>query len=142
MYGFILVVLSSTAVYMFFTSKNEVLTSFKADTVGKMTTSIMNDLNEALPLIEKAGYKISTVEAELSIPPEVTTIFEIVTIVDTKKQEKILESLEENKIGALVLGLLMKSFALNQEMSIEKMRLQMIHVTIAIPPYVTLEYAK
>ncbi len=142
LYGFILLLLSSSGIYMFLTSNNETVATFRTDSIGKMTTSIMNDLDEALPLIEQAGYSISGVEAELSVPPEVSTIFELVKVVDRKKQEKILESLEGNKIGTLVLSSLMKSFALNKEMAIKKMKLKMIHVTIAIPPYITLEYEK
>jgi len=141
-YGFILVLLSSTTVYIFLTSKNATVSSIKLDSIGKMTTTIMHDLDKALPLIEKAGYKISTVEAELSVPPEITTIFELVNNVDRKKQEQILKSLEGNKIGVLVLSSLMKSFALNKEMAIKRMKLKMIHVTIALPPYITLEYEK
>lgn len=102
----------------------------------------MSDLDEALPLIEKAGYSISGLEIELTLPPAVTTSFELVKVVEKEKQEKILESLEGNRIGELVLSSLMKTFALNKEISVKDMKLKAIDITISIPPYVTIQYEK
>ena len=141
LYGLIALSLSSVTLYTLSTS-DITLKEIKSASVEKLTNSIMNDLNEAMPLIEKSGYKISSLEAELSLPPEVTTFFEIVKIVDLKQQKKILDSLKGNRIGELVLGSLIQTFILNKKVSIENMKLKTIQITISLPPYVTIEYEK
>lgn len=140
-YGFFATIISSVLLYMLFTSKL-LPSDIKTATVEKITSSIMNDLDEAMPMIEKAGYSISALEIELTLPPEVTTSFELTEVVERKKQEQILDSLEGNKIGVLVLSSLMKTFALNKEISVKDMNLKAIDITISIPPYVTIQYEK
>jgi len=140
-YGFFAAILSSSALYMLLTS-NLGLNDIKVATVEKMTNSIMDDLNMAMPMIEEAGYSISGLEAELSLPPEVTTSFELIKVVDKKKQKQILDSLKSNRIGELVLSSLMQAFALNKNVSIKDMQLKAIEITISLPPYVTIQYEK
>ena len=140
-YGFFAAILSSSALYMLLTS-NLGLNDIKVATVEKMTNSIMDDLNMAMPMIEEAGYSISGLEAELSLPPEVTTSFELIKVVDKKEQKQILDSLKSNRIGELVLSSLMQAFALNKNVSIKDMQLKAIEITISLPPYVTIQYEK
>lgn len=140
-YGFIAMSISSVIIYLLFTT-NFGLNDIKSASVEKMTTSIMNDLNQAMPLIEKAGYKMSAVEAELSLPPEITTEFEVEKIVENEKQLKILKALDNNTIGKLVLTSLMQTFKLNEKISVKDMPMQSIGIVISLPPFVKIKYEK
>lgn len=141
LYGFFAAIFSSVTLYMLITTDLG-LSDLKKVTVSKMTNSITDDLDAAMPLIEKAGYSITGLEAELSLPPEVTTSFELVKVVDKKIQEQILDSLKNNKIGELVLRSLMQAFTLNENVSVKDMNLKSIEITISLPPYVTIQYEK
>jgi len=139
--GFIALSITSTLIY-FMVTKSLGLNDVKIAAIEKMTTSIISDLERAMPLIEEAGYQISSVEAELSIPPEVTTAFELEKVVPHEKQKKLLKALDGNAIGKLVLGSLMQAFTLEKSISIKDMKMKTIEITISLPPFVTIEYEK
>jgi len=139
--GFIALSFSSYISYTLYTS-NLGLSEMKKSSIEKMTTSIMDDLDRAMPLIKKAGYDVTSIQAQLSIPPEVTTSFELQTVVSKKQQEIILKALQDNAIGTLVLKSLMGAFELDESISMKNLQLKKIHITISLPPYVTVEYEK
>ena len=141
MIGFVAFLLSSSMVYMLI-STNMNFSEMKTASMKKMTKSIVDDLDAAMPLIQKAGYDLDAIEATFTLPPEVKTIFILKKIVEKKKQEMILKALEHNAIGKLTLNALINGFALNDVMSIKSMKLKLIHITITLPPSVTLEYEK
>lgn len=140
-YGFIALSTTSTIIYFLLTTTLG-LSDIKSASIEKMTTSIMNDLNHAIPLIEEAGYTMSSVEAELSLPPEITTEFELEKIVKEEKQLKLLKALENNRIGSLVLSSLMQAFKLNENISIKDMPMKSIGIVISLPPFVKIKYEK
>lgn len=141
LYGFIAMSISSTIVYILLTTTLG-LNDIKSASIEKMTTSIMDDLNQAMPLIEEAGYTMSAVEAELSLPPEITTEFELERIVEHEKQLIILKALDNNAIGKLVLTSLMQAFKLNEKISIKDMSMKEVGIVISFPPFVKIKYEK
>jgi len=108
--------------------------------VSQMTTSITDDLDKAMPLIAEAGYKVFSIQAQLSLPPKVNAIFEFDHVVDPQKQELILKALDNNTIGKLVLSSLIQAFALDETITIRNMELKKINVTVGLPPSVTVDY--
>lgn len=141
LYGFIALSTTSTILFLLLTTSLG-LNDIKSASIEKITTSIMTDLNQAMPLIEKAGYKMSSVEAELSLPPEITTEFELEKIVEHETQLKLLKALENNNIGKLVLTSLMQAFKLNKNISIKDMPMKSIGIVISLPPFVKIKYEK
>lgn len=141
MIGCIALLFSSGIVYTLI-STNMNFSEMKTASMKKMTKSIVDDLDAAMPLIRKAGYDLDAIEATFTLPPEVKTIFILEKMVEKKKQEMILKALENNAIGKLTLNALINGFELNDVMTIKSMKLKLIHITITLPPSVTLEYEK
>ena len=139
--GFVSCVAASMIIYALATS-DLTLNEIKIASIEKVVSSMMDDLDRAMPLIEKAGYTMSAVEAELRLPPELKTIFQRKEVVEKGKQELILKALENNRIGHLVLQMLMQTFSFDEKVAIKDMKLEMIHIVISFPPYVVAEYTK
>jgi len=116
------------------------LASLERSVIKELTVTITNDLDKAMPLILQAGYKVFSIQAQLSLPPKVTAIFELDHIVTRKKQEVILKALDDNTVGKLVLMSLMQAFAIDETISIRNMELKKINVVIGLPPSVTVDY--
>ena len=137
--GVIALCITSFISYELLTSESS-LFDLKSELVQKMTTGITDDLDRAMPLIHEAGYKVFAIQAQLSLPPRVNAIFERETIVEPRKQKIILEALQDNAIGKLVLESLIDAFALNKKVSIKNMKLKKINITIGLPPSVQMDY--
>jgi len=116
------------------------LSGIKDASIQAMTRSITDDLDRAMPMINAAGYKVFSIQAQLSIPPRVNAIFELERVVATSTQELILKSLDDNMIGKLVLTALMESFEINKTISLRNMSLKKINIGIGFPPSVIVDY--
>ena len=137
--GFLALSFSSFIVYSLLSS-NLSINELKKVSIEKMTSSILDDLDRAMPLINQAGYKVFSIQAQLSLPPKVNAIFELDKSIDKKKQKIILEALDDNVIGKLVLSSLIQAFSIDESISIRKMDLTKINIAIALPPSVTVDY--
>jgi hypothetical protein len=140
-YGIIAAVSSFMLMYALLTS-DTTLNEVQSASVEKITSSMLDDLEKAMPLIEEAGYTMDSVEAELSLPPELKTVFKREKVVEPEKQDRIVAALDNNRIGQLVLKLLIQTFSFDKKVSVKDMDLESIHIVISFPPYVVAEYSK
>jgi hypothetical protein len=137
--GFLAMCLTSLVSYKLMTTDLD-LSGIKDASIQAMTRSITDDLDRAMPMINAAGYKVFSIQAQLSIPPKVNAIFERERVVATSTQELILKSLDDNMIGKLVLTALMESFEINKTISLRNMSLKKINIGIGFPPSVIVDY--
>ena len=137
--GFVALCLISFVSYKLLYSDMKIV-DIKNSGIKQVTHSITNDLDRAIPFIHSAGYKIFSIQAQLSLPPKVIATFQFDRVIDRATQEKVLEALDDNMIGKLVLSALMESFELDKAISIKNMELKRINITIGLPPAIMVDY--
>ena len=116
------------------------LIELKNASIANMTKSITDDLDRAMPIINAAGYKVFSIQAQLSLPPKVFAIFEYDRYIDTKTQSMLVKALDDNTIGQLVLVSLIDAFKIEKAISLKNMELKRINITIGIPPSIIVDY--
>ena len=110
--------------------------------IQTMVVTMTDDLDKAMPLINQAGYDMSSVSVKTSIPPLMIASFVLVKKVSYEKQEAILASLEDNAIGKLALESLIQGFQIDESIEIKDMDLQGINLFLTVPPAVQVVYKK
>ena len=137
--GFLLSVALAMSIYTLFT-QNLNTDEFQRLSIEKIVNQMTTDLERAMPLINEAGYTMSSVSIKTSLPPLVIASFKLENKVPFAKQDKILQSLEDNIIGKLALESLIQSFKLDETIEIKNMDLKTIRLWLSIPPAVQVEY--
>jgi hypothetical protein len=137
--GFLALCLTTFITYKLIKSDVNLI-ELKNASIAHMTQSITDDLDRAMPIINTAGYKVFSIQAQLSLPPKVFAIFEYDRYVDNKTQDMLVQALDDNMIGQLVLISLIDAFEIEKTISLKNMELKRINITIGIPPSIIVDY--
>ena len=137
--GFLALTLTTFISYKLINSDVNLI-ELKNASIEHMTKSITDDLDRAMPLINAAGYKIFSIQAQLSVPPKVFAIFEYDRLVDKETQDMLVKALDDNTIGQLVLIALIDAFKIDKTIQLKNMELKRINITIGIPPSIIVDY--
>jgi hypothetical protein len=111
-------------------------------TIRTLVVTMTEDLDKAMPLINEAGYDMSSVSVKTSIPPLMIASFTLEKKVPYEKQKAILDALEGNEIGTLALKSLIEAFQLDESIEIKDMNLKAINLFLTVPPAVQVVYKK
>ena len=107
--------------------------------VGDAILAVVNDLNDALPHLSKAGYTMDELEIEVGIPPKLTPHFSVdETLAENTKQS--LTDLEGNTVGYALFKALLKAADLQQKIVINDMSFDRIEIELGLIPAVRLSY--
>jgi len=100
----------------------------------------MEEVNTALPIIEKVGYKAKELEIELGLTPGISIHFEKFCDTSVEKIEKILKENEGKKILATVIRALTKADELRAGMKLGKFIFSEVELELGINPKVKMKY--
>ena len=79
-----------------------------SDKVGDAILAGVNDINDAIPVIDKAGYTMSELEIELGVPPKLIPHFTVNESLIVNTEQSLID-LEGNTIGYTLLKALIKA---------------------------------
>ncbi len=139
--GLVFVLLFGYFIY-FLTSSNTTASELQQMGVKTVVVSMTDDLYAAMPLINEAGYAISSISVKTSIPPLIIAGFVLIKKVPYDKQEAILKALEGNQVGKLALQSLIQAFQIDESIEIKNMDLKAINLYLTFPPAVQVVYKK
>ena len=100
----------------------------------------LEEVNSALPIVEKVGYKAKELEIELGLTPGVSIHFEKFSDVAAEEVEKILEENEDKKVIATMIKALTKADELRAGMKLGKFIFSEIELELGISPKVKMKY--
>ena len=110
-----------------------------SDKVGDAIFAVINDLNETLPHLAKAGYTMNELEIEVGVLPKLIPHFTVDKMpVENTKQS--LTDLEGNTVGYALLKALLKATDLQQKIVIDGMSFTRIEIELGLVPVVRLSY--
>ena len=110
-----------------------------SDKVGDAILAVINDLNDTLPHLAKAGYTMNELEIEVGVLPKLIPHFTVDKMpVENTKQS--LTDLEGNTVGYALLKALLKATDLQQKIVIDGMSFTRIEIELGLVPVVRLSY--
>ena len=110
-----------------------------SDKVGDAILAGVNDINDAIPVIDKAGYTMSELEIELGVPPKLIPHFTVNESLIVNTEQSLID-LEGNTIGHTLLKALIKATDLQQKVVINGMDFAQIEIELGLLPAVRLSY--
>ncbi len=108
-------------------------------TVNYAVSELSSKLNEALPCLAKAGYRMDGLDIEVGVPPKIIPHF-AVDEVPTEAIEISMVELEGNTVGYALLKSLLQAKGLQQKIEIEGMNFSRIEIEVGLIPAVRLSY--
>lgn len=108
-------------------------------TINDAVSEIIRNLNEALPCLAKAGYRMDGLDIEVGVPPKIIPHF-AVDEVPAEAIEISMVELEGNSVGYALLKSLLQAKGLQQKIEIEGMSFSRIEIEVGLIPAVRLSY--
>ena len=108
-------------------------------TVNDAVSELISNLNEALPCLAKAGYRMDGLDIEVGVPPKIIPHF-AVDEVPAEAIEISMVELEGNTVGYALLKSLLQAKGLQQKIEIEGMNFTRIEIEVGLIPAVRLSY--
>ena len=110
-----------------------------SDKVGDAILAVINDLNDTLPHLAKAGYTMNELEIEVGVLPKLIPHF-TVDKMPVENTEQSLTDLEGNTVGYALFKALLKATDLQQKIVIDGMSFTRIEIELGLVPVVRLSY--
>ncbi len=114
------------------------LSNFGEDAKEKMLF-YTNGLIDLLPLIEQCGYRSKGMAIGIGLPPDVVFHFEKFKDISADEQNAILEANKDREFLNLIVKTLVSADAFQQKLHKTNYRLDVISITMGIPPSVNIE---
>jgi hypothetical protein len=109
--------------------------------LSKVVEEMINNLNEALPILKEYGFGLIELEIELGIPPKLVTHFDMSNEDFTEElRDKILDEMQNNKIASLIVKSLYNAYNLQKKIKIKDLKFAEIEIEASLPPSVKLKF--
>jgi len=112
---------------------SEIWTNIKSAGKDKLKSAIQN-LNEALPDIEEAGFILVRMDVDIAILPRLFARFKQVKTISPEEKKDILSKTKKNKFINFILIGLFKAAEIKSEVQIDNMHLEEIELEIGLTP--------
>lgn len=112
---------------------SEIWTNIKSAGKDKLKNGIQN-LNDALPDIEKAGFILVRLDVDIALMPRLFARFKQEHLISKEERESILLKTKKNKFLNFILIGLFKAADLKNEISIDNINLEEIELEIGLTP--------
>ena len=120
---------------------SEIWSSIKSTGKEKLKKGIQN-LNDALPEIEEAGFVLIRLDVDIALLPRLFARFKQVRLISDEEQEIILTKTKKNKFLNFILLGLFKAVDIKNEVKIDNMDLKEIELEIGLTPSAKLIFRK
>jgi hypothetical protein len=100
----------------------------------------MSQVNLLLRQLQDAGYEIGEMEAQLSVPPEITVQLKTGPTLTDGKLQAAFQANQDNEFVAGILGALVQANKLRDSVNVDTIELAGARVVVKLPPSITLEW--
>ena len=125
---------------MFDDEKKEIVANFKDSGQEKIKDTLLT-FNQYSLLFKEAGYELSSINASVSIPPDISISFKCLDSIPVEKRHDLLEQAKENKIALIILRSLFKASDFSEAMKIGSFKLKSINMKLGLIPSISISYS-
>ncbi len=108
------------------------------DVGHKKIRDLTDELHDDLPIFERAGYSLHSLEVELGISPKLIPHFKVEKQISQEEQQTILDEVKHKRILSLLLSSLFKSSYLKEILKIGNLEFHGLKIELSAIPKVRL----
>jgi uncharacterized protein (UPF0210 family) len=125
---------------LFDDEEKEIIEQFKSSGQEKIKETLTT-FNQYSSLFKESGYEISSINASVSIPPDISINFKCLDSVAVEKREELLEKAKENKIAVIILISLFKASDFSETIKMGNFKLKTINIKLGLIPSISVSFA-
>jgi hypothetical protein len=109
---------------------------------SEKVNSLVSNIQELAPSIDKTGFKMHEVEVSIGIPPDIRIAFTKEQEVDPATIDQLLQENEDRPLFKLIVQTLQKADTVVKDMKLSNFKLDELSMKIGLPPDVVLKLAR
>jgi len=118
---------------LFDDEEKEIIEQFKSSGQDKIKETF-STFSEYASLFKEAGYEIGSINANVSLPPEISITFKYLDSAPVEKRDGLIERAKDNKVAVIILKSLFKASDYSEAMKIGSFKLKTINVKLGLIP--------
>ena len=111
-----------------------------ADAGVQKAQDVLSQINLLLKQLQEAGYEVDEMEAQLSVPPEITIHVKTGPAVSDSKLLAAYQANQNNDVVGLILGSLVQANKLRESVNVDTIELTGSKIALTASPSITLEW--
>lgn len=117
--------------------KNEIINEFK-DKGEQKITEFMEMMNKDNELFKNAGFEISSINASLGLPPDLSVTFKYLGSIPAEERDAILLKIKENKLALIILKSLFKACDFSESIRVGQFNLNSVIIKLGLIPAISI----
>jgi hypothetical protein len=125
---------------LFDDEEKEIIEQFKNSGQDKIKESF-STFSEYASLFKEAGYEIGSINANVSLPPEISVTFKYLDSAPVDKREGLIQKAKENKVAVIILKSLFKASDFSESIKLGNYKLKTINVKLGLIPGIAISFS-
>lgn len=117
--------------------EKEIIEQFKSSGQDKIKETFTT-FSEYASLFKEAGYEIGSINANVSLPPEISITFKYLDSAPVEKRDGLIERAKDNKVAVIILKSLFKASDYSEAMKIGSFKLKTINIKLGLIPGISI----
>jgi len=122
---------------LFDDEEKEIIEQFKSSGQDKIKETF-STFSEYASLFKEAGYEIGSINANVSLPPEISITFKYLDSAPVEKRDGLMERAKDNKVAVIILKSLFKASDYSEAMKIGSFKLKTINIKLGLIPGISI----
>jgi uncharacterized protein (UPF0210 family) len=118
---------------LFDDEEKEIIEQFKSSGQDKIKETF-STFSEYASLFKEAGYEIGSINANVSLPPEISITFKYLDSAPVEKRDGLIERAKDNKVAVIILKSLFKASDYSEALKIGNFKLKAINIKLGLIP--------
>lgn len=120
--------------------KKEIIEEFKDGTSEKFK-AMLETLSNYTALFKEAGYEISSINASIALPPDMSITFKCLNEIPSSERDNIFNKVQDSKIATLLLKSLFRASDYSDTIKIGEFKLRSINIKMGLMPGISVSYS-
>ena len=125
---------------LFDDEEKEIIEQFKSSGQDKIKESI-STLSEYSSLFKEAGYELGSINANVSLPPEIGITFKYLDSAPVEKRDELIQKAKGNKVALIILKSLFKASDFSESIKLGNFKLKSINVKLGLIPGISISFS-
>ena len=125
---------------MFDDEEKEIIEQFKSSGQDKLIDSL-STFSEYAAIFKEAGYELGSINANVSLPPEISVTFKYLDSASVEKRDGLVQKAKDNKVAVIILKSLFKASDFSESIKIGNYKLKSINVKLGLIPGISVSFS-
>jgi len=125
---------------LFNDEEKEIIEQFKSSGQDKLIDSL-STFSENAALFKEAGYELGSINANVSLPPEISVTFKYLDSASVEKRDGLVQKAKDNKVAVIILKSLFKASDFSESIKIGNYKLKSINVKLGLIPGISVSFS-